>query len=104
MDLWLMFSVMLGFVTLLIIQQAIIWRQRKSLREFIIMMSHELRTTMAVIREGIDLVLSGATGNINEKQKHFLTLAERNVDRFTALINKILRLQSTKQGRKPHEN
>ena len=104
MDAWLVCSIGLVLMTLLIFQQVIIYRQKQSLKKFIVMMSHELRTPMAVIREGIDLVLSEAAGTINEKQKRFLTLAERNVDRFMVFINKILMLRSPKQGRKPHEN
>jgi signal transduction histidine kinase len=57
---------------------------------FTSMVSHELRTPLTAIKEGIALVLEGASGDVNAKQKEFLQLAQRNVDRLKRLIDDVL--------------
>jgi signal transduction histidine kinase len=57
---------------------------------FTSMVSHELRTPLTAIKEGIGLVLDGASGGVSDKQKEFLLLAQRNVDRLKRLIDDIL--------------
>ena len=58
--------------------------------EFTSMVSHELRTPLTAIKEGIAIVLEGATGEINEDQREFLDMAKRNVDRLKRLIDDVL--------------
>jgi hypothetical protein len=67
--------------------------------EFTSMVSHELRTPLAAIKEGIAIVLDGTAGNINEKQKEFLELGKRNVDRLSRLINNILDFQKLESAK-----
>jgi len=67
--------------------------------QFISTVSHELRTPLAALKEGIGIVLDGIVGEINEKQKKFLIIAKRNVDRLGALINDVLDFQKLDAGR-----
>lgn len=75
--------------------------------QFVSTVSHELRTPLTCIKEGVSIVLDGVTGEINEKQKHFLDLANRNISRLSALINDVLDFQKLDVGKmklNPQEN
>lgn len=61
--------------------------------KFVSIVSHELRTPMAAIQEGINLVIDGSLGEINAKQKQFLELSRRNVERLSRLISDVLDFQ-----------
>jgi len=61
--------------------------------QFISTVSHELRTPLAAMKEGIAIILDGVAGRINKKQKKFLDIAKRNVDRLENMINDILDFQ-----------
>ncbi|KPK37519.1 MAG: hypothetical protein AMJ65_14365 [Phycisphaerae bacterium SG8_4] len=61
--------------------------------QFISTITHELRTPLAAIKEGVAIVLDEVTGPVNEGQKKFLEIAERNTDRLGALINNVLDFQ-----------
>lgn len=67
--------------------------------EFISTVSHELRTPLAIMKEDLAIVLGGATGKINDKQKHFLKAAERNLNRLVRLINDVLDSQKLDSGK-----
>jgi PAS domain S-box-containing protein len=67
--------------------------------QFVSMASHELRTPLTSIKEGIRLVLQGKSSQLDDKQKKFLGLAQRNVDRLARLINNILNFQKLDSGR-----
>jgi len=66
---------------------------------FVSVVSHELRTPLTAIKEGIGLVIDGVAGRLNEKQKEFLGIAKRNVDRLTRLINEVLDFQKLEAGK-----
>lgn len=67
--------------------------------EFISTTSHELRTPLASIKEAISLVSDATTGPINEKQRKFLGIAARNIDRLAALINNLLDMSKLDAGK-----
>jgi len=67
--------------------------------DFTATVSHELRTPLAAIKEGIAIVLDGTAGHIEPKQKEFLEIARRNVDRLARLINDLLDFQKLEAGR-----
>ncbi|MBI4708107.1 MAG: PAS domain S-box protein [Candidatus Omnitrophica bacterium] len=67
--------------------------------QFTSMVSHELRTPLASIKEGISLVLDKITGNINDEQTKYLTIAKKNVDRLDRLIVEILDFQKLESGK-----
>ncbi len=60
---------------------------------FISIVSHELRTSLAAIKEGVSIVFDGMAGRLNKEQKKFLNIAKRNVERLSVLINDVLDFQ-----------
>ena len=71
--------------------------------DFTATVSHELRTPLAAIKEGIAIVLDGTAGPIEGRQKEFLEIAKRNVDRLTRLINDLLDFQKMESGRMEYD-
>ncbi|OGP73225.1 MAG: hypothetical protein A2V86_13390 [Deltaproteobacteria bacterium RBG_16_49_23] len=67
--------------------------------EFVSVASHELRTPLAAIKNSIQLILQGKTGEINENQKKFLAMAERNINRLTNILNDLLNLSKIESGK-----
>jgi len=66
--------------------------------QFISTVSHELRTPLASMKEAVMIVLDGVAGIINEDQRRFLSVAERNIDRLWRLINDVLDFQKLGSG------
>jgi signal transduction histidine kinase len=58
-----------------------------------------LRTPLTCMKEGVAIVLDGVAGEINEKQRHFLDLANRNITRLASLINDVLDFQKLDVGK-----
>jgi signal transduction histidine kinase len=67
--------------------------------EFVSVASHELRTPLAAIKNAVQLMLSGKTGEINENQEKFLSVAERNINRLTNILNDLLNLSRIESGK-----
>ena len=67
--------------------------------EFVSIASHELRTPLAAIKNAVQLMLSGKTGEINENQTRFLSMAERNINRLTNILNDLLNLSRIESGK-----
>jgi two-component system CheB/CheR fusion protein len=67
--------------------------------KFTSMVSHELRSPLGAIKEGINLVLEGLAGNINDEQRDLLDTAKRNTDRLGRLINNVLDFQKIESGK-----
>jgi len=67
--------------------------------DFTSTVSHELRTPLAAIKESIAIVLDETAGALGDKQKEFLNISKRNVDRLTRLINDLLDFQKMESGR-----
>lgn len=67
--------------------------------EFVSTTSHEIRTPLASIKESVALVFDGSTGGINETQRKFLGIAQRNIARLTSLINNVLDLSKIESGK-----
>lgn len=66
-------------------------RQEETMRsDFIAMLSHEIRTPLTSIREAVDLIESGTFGEVNEKQRHFLTIAEEETLRLSNLLSRLM--------------
>jgi len=59
----------------------------RSKSEFVSFVSHELKLPMTSIKGYSDLILSGATGPLNEHQTSFLTTIRNNVNRMAALVS-----------------
>ncbi|HSA06521.1 MAG TPA: hybrid sensor histidine kinase/response regulator [Candidatus Gastranaerophilales bacterium] len=67
--------------------------------EFISIVSHELRTPITSIKNSLDMILSGRMGEISPVQDNFLTLAKRNVERLSGIINDLLDLSKIEAGK-----
>jgi signal transduction histidine kinase len=67
--------------------------------QFILTVSHELRTPLTCIKEAVEVVLEGAAGQINDRQRHFLDIVKRNIERLAMLINDVLDFQRLESGR-----
>jgi len=67
--------------------------------EFVSVASHELRTPLSSIKNAVQLILKGKTGEINENQTKFLSMAERNINRLTNILNDLLDLSRIESGK-----
>ena len=67
--------------------------------QFISTVSHELRTPLASLKEGVTIVLEQVAGKINDKQRDFLDIAKRNIDRLAEMINDVLDFQKFEAGK-----
>jgi len=67
--------------------------------EFVSVASHELRTPLSAIKNAVQLMLQGRTGEINENQTKFLSMAERNINRLTSILNSLLDLSKIESGK-----
>jgi PAS domain S-box-containing protein len=67
--------------------------------EFISVVSHELRTPLTSIKNAVTLVNSEKTGQLNANQSKFMSMAERNIDRLTRLVNDLLDLSRMEAGK-----
>jgi len=67
--------------------------------EFLAKVSHDLRTPLTAINEGISLMLEGALGGVNDEQRDFLAMVDQNLARLTELIGNMLDLSKVEAGR-----
>ena len=65
---------------------------------FVAMVSHELKSPLAIILQQIDVLLEQIVGNLNERQEHFLQRAQDRVEGLVALIDKLLDLSRIESG------
>jgi len=70
----------------------------KSKSEFISLVSHELKLPMTSIKGYSDLMLSGATGQLNDNQTNFLTTIRKNVDRMATLVSDLADISRIESG------
>jgi signal transduction histidine kinase len=70
----------------------------KSKSEFVSLVSHELKLPMTSIKGYSDLMLSGATGQLNENQVNFLTTIRNNVNRMSTLVSDLADISRIESG------
>lgn len=68
-------------------------------KEFISTVSHELRTPLTSISGSLGLVLGGVTGELPDKAKELLIIANNNGERLIHLINDILDIEKMSAGK-----
>ncbi|MCE5335288.1 MAG: HAMP domain-containing histidine kinase [Desulfobacteraceae bacterium] len=66
--------------------------------DFISMLSHEIRTPLTSIRESVNLIVEEVMGHINEKQRRFLEIASREIERITTLLNHLMQISRLEAG------
>ncbi len=74
-------------------------RMSQAKSEFVSTVSHEMRTPLTAIMEGVSLVKDGSLGTINTEQGKFLTLVKNNAWRLTSLIDNLLDLSKIEAKR-----
>lgn len=70
----------------------------RSKTEFVSIVSHELKLPMTSIKGYSDLMLSGATGQLNENQTSFLTTIRNNVNRMATLVSDLADISRIESG------
>ncbi len=66
--------------------------------DFFSVMAHELRTPLASIKEGANLMLEGIGGEITGKQKRLLTIISEQSSRLIELVNSLLDISKIEAG------
>lgn len=67
--------------------------------EFVSTVSHELRTPLTSISGALKLVSEGMVGELPEKARDMVSIAQKNSDRLTLLINDLLDMDKLISGR-----
>ncbi len=67
--------------------------------EFISIVSHELRTPLTSIKNSLDILMSGRCFDITPSADKFLSMAMRNVQRLSGIINDLLDLSKIEAGK-----
>lgn len=68
-------------------------------QQFIRHMSHELKTPLASIREGTELLADGSVGRLTDEQREVATILQSNSQDLAALIDNLLNSATWKQQR-----
>lgn len=67
--------------------------------EFVANVSHELRTPMTSIKGYVDILLMGASGELNQQQRTFLEVVRSNTERLVVLVNDLLEVSRLEAGK-----
>ena len=67
--------------------------------EFISIVSHELKTPLTSIKNSLDIVSSGKTGDITASMTKFLDMAKRNVKKLSRIINDLVDMSKIEAGK-----
>lgn len=74
-------------------------KEEKRLRsDFVSMMSHEIRTPLTSIRESVNLIGEGIMGEINQRQRKFLEIANLEIERVANLLNRLMQSAAMTSG------
>ncbi len=68
-------------------------------KEFISTVSHELRTPLTSISGSLGLILGGIAGELTDKTRALITIANNNSERLIHLINDILDIEKISAGK-----
>ncbi len=74
-------------------------RVERMKNEFVSTVSHELRTPLTSISGALGMVASGALGVLPDKVGEMVTIAQRNSERLTLLINDLLDMEKIAAGK-----
>lgn len=67
--------------------------------EFIAIASHEMRTPLTAMKNAIDILIKQKAGTINTGQENFLSIASRNIDRMSCLVDNLLDISKIESGK-----
>jgi two-component system, OmpR family, phosphate regulon sensor histidine kinase PhoR len=87
----------LGSVTVL--QDVTLFRELNEMKSnFVHMVSHELRSPLAAIKQQLAVILQGLAGEVTEKQKELLGRAEAKIQSLIELISDLLDVAKIESG------
>ncbi|HEV7919098.1 MAG TPA: ATP-binding protein [Solirubrobacterales bacterium] len=66
---------------------------------FVSSVSHELRTPITSLRGYLEMLVNGEVGELDEEQRRYIEIAERNARQLDELINDLLTLSRIQSGR-----
>lgn len=66
--------------------------------KFVANVSHELRTPLVAIQKSLSLILGKEVGDVTPDQEKFLSIAYRNIERLSRLINDLLDVSKLEAG------
>src|SRR3989338_7310380 len=67
--------------------------------ELMLMIAHEIRAPLGIVKESIALAVDKVLGKTNEKQQTVLLTARRNVDRIDRIIMNVVDIFKLEAGR-----
>ena len=67
--------------------------------EFVSIVSHELRTPLTPINNSLEIVLNEQAGPISADAKNFISMAKRNIQRLSGIIEDLLDLSRIQTGK-----
>ena len=67
--------------------------------DLILLIAHEIRAPLGIVKESIALVVDKVLGKTNEKQQHVLLTARRNVDRIDRVVMSLVDFYKLESGR-----
>ncbi len=67
--------------------------------ELILLIAHEIRAPLGIVKESIALVVDKVLGKTNEKQQHVLLTARKNVDRIDRVIMNLVDISKLDAGK-----
>ena len=67
--------------------------------DFISIVSHELKTPLTSIKNSLDIIAGGKTGDLTDKMKEFIDMARRNVKQLSRIINGLLDMSKIEAGK-----
>ena len=70
----------------------------KNQLDLILLIAHEVRAPLGIVKESIALVLDKVLGKTNEKQQHVLQTARKNVDRIDRVIMNLVDISKLDAG------
>jgi signal transduction histidine kinase len=67
--------------------------------DLIAMVSHDMRTPLASIKEALSLLSETATGQLDERQHRYLTVAREEIDRLNRMIDNLIEVSRMESGK-----
>ncbi|MFO7651932.1 MAG: PAS domain S-box protein [bacterium] len=67
--------------------------------DLVAMLSHDLRTPLASIKEAISLLFETAAGKLEDRQRRYLTIAREEIDRLNRMIDNLIDVSRIEAGK-----
>jgi two-component system phosphate regulon sensor histidine kinase PhoR len=75
-------------------------RQAERVRtDFIAMVSHDLRTPLAAIKEAMSLLSETAANRLEDRQRRYLTIAREEIDRLNRMVDNLVEVSRMDSGK-----